>query len=112
MILNQLEPVQIEMVRGDTFEFVATFDDLVADLSASAFTVKPLNGGAAVVSKTLANGGITKVASGIYDVKVDPADTTSVAPGTYGYDFEITTADGDVHTIMLGMISVIQDITV
>ena len=107
---NYLKQTQVEMVRGDTFEFVATFDDLAADLSAAEFTVKPLNGGNAVISKEL-NDGITKIATGKYDVKVDPADTATVSAGTYAFDFEVTTADGDVYTIMLGTISVMQDIT-
>lgn len=110
-MFNYLKQTQIEMVRGDTFEFVATFDDLAADLSAAAFTVKPLNGGNAVISKTLANSGITKVETGIYDVKVDPADTATVSAGTYAYDFQITTSDGAIYTLMMGMMSVIQDIT-
>lgn len=110
-IFNQLEPTQIDMIKGDTFEFVATFDDLAADLSAAAFTVKPLNSDTAAISKTLANGGVTKIATGKYDFKVAPADTASVSPGRYAYDCQVTTSDSNVYTIMYGMITVIKDIT-
>lgn len=106
--IMEVQNTMLEMVRGDTFEFTATFDDLAADLSAAVFTVK--NGSSNLVQLTIGDG-ITKVGDGVYDVKMDPADTASKSPGRYPYDFEVTTSDGEVSTILIGWITILQDYT-
>ena len=109
--MNEINRIVLNMVKGDTFEFTVKFEDLSADLSAAAFTIKSNPTGAAVVQKTIANSGITKVSDGLYDVKVDPADTSTVAAGRYMYDLQVTESNGDVHTIMLGVMNIVQDVT-
>lgn len=104
----EVQNTMLEMVRGDTFEFTATFDDLAADLSSAVFTIK--NGSTNLVQLTIGDG-ITKVGDGVYDVKMAPADTATKSPGRYPYDFEVTTDSGDVHTILIGWITILQDYT-
>lgn len=109
MAWNPVMDVQntmLEMVRGDTFEFTMEFDDLAADLSSALFTIK--NGSSNLVQLSIGDG-ITKIGTGIYDVKMSPADTASKSPGRYPYDLEITTADGEVYTILIGWITILQD---
>lgn len=106
--IMEVQNTMLEMVRGDTFEFTATFDDLAADLSSAVFTIK--NGSNNLVQLTIGDG-ITKVDDGIYDVKMAPADTASKSPGRYPYDFEVTTSDGEVYTILIGWITILQDYT-
>lgn len=106
MSVNNL---MIQMIRGDTFELLATFEDLAADLSAAAFTVKANAGSAAVISKTI-NSGITKVQSGTYKLKLDPADTSGLTPGQYYYGYKVTTSAGDVYTIISGIFEILQNI--
>lgn len=108
MFISEVNSTMIEMVRGDTFEFTMQFDDLAADLSSAVFTVK--DGSTNLVQLTI-GGGITKVGDGVYDVKMAPADTATKSPGRYPYDFEVTTDSGDVHTILIGWLTILQDYT-
>ena len=104
----EVQNTMLEMVRGDTFEFTMEFDDLAADLSSAYFTIK--NGSSNLVQLSIGDG-ITKIGDGIYDVKMSPADTASKSPGRYPYDCEITTSDGEVYTILIGWITILQDYT-
>lgn len=108
MFISEVNSTMIEMVRGDTFEFTMQFDDLAADLSSAYFTIK--NGSANLVQLSIGDG-ITKIGDGVYDVKMSPADTATKNPGRYPYDCEITTADGEVYTILIGWITIQPDYT-
>lgn len=105
-----MKTVNITMVKGDTMEFTVRFDGLTQDLTAAVFTVRtaPTASGA-IFTKTLGSG-ITKVETGYYDVRVAPADTASVAAGTYVYDLQVTFGS-DVYTIIMGDLNIIQDVT-
>lgn len=104
--MNSINNVPITIVRGDTLEFTAGFEDLAGDLSAASLTAKESPESVAVLNKTLGDG-ITKIGAGLYDVKADPADTAAMAPGRYMYNFKVTTGDGEVYTIMLGVLEVL-----
>lgn len=100
----------IRMVKGDTLAFNMTFSDLGSDLSAAKFSVKPsFDSGSYTIQKTL-NNGITKTATGVYKVRVAPSDTSSVDPGSYYYDLEVTVGS-DVYTIMFGVLNILPQIS-
>lgn len=107
-MIMEVQNTMLEMVRGDTFEFTMTFDGLAADLSSAYFTIN--NGMSNLVQLSIGNG-ITKIGDGVYDVKMSPADTATKSPGRYHYDCEVTTADGEVYTILIGWITIRQDYT-
>lgn len=105
-----MKTVNITMVKGDTMEFTVRFDGLEEDLTAAVFTVRTApTASAAILTKTLGSG-ITKVETGYYDVRVAPADTASVAAGTYVYDLQVTVGS-DVYTIIMGDLNILQDVT-
>lgn len=98
------------MVRGDTLSFSAKFEGLATAFSAASFTVrKTPTDETAVFQKTLSDG-ITAAGDDIYLVRIAPEDTENVACGKYYYDFEVRT-DSDVYTVMLGLLTIEQDIT-
>lgn len=101
---------QITMVRGDTLSFGLVFDGLDQDLDSAFFTVKKNETDGFMFQKRLGSG-ITKQDNGKYVVRIAPADTRNIDAGYYHFDLEIT-ANGDVFTIMIGILEVIQDITV
>ncbi len=41
-------------------------------------------------------------------LELDPADTSGLSFGDYVYNIEITTADGDVHTIIVGVLRLME----
>lgn len=100
---------QIKMVRGDTLSFGLIFDGLDQDLDSAFFTVKKDEDGF-IFQKKLGSG-ITKQSDGKYVVRVEPADTRNLEPDYYSFDTEIS-ANGDVFTIMKGILILEQDITV
>jgi len=42
-------------------------------------------------------------------LELDPADTGTLAFGDYVYNIEITTADGGVHTIIVGVLRLMEE---
>ena len=101
-----MKRLDLEMVRGDTFAFSATFEGLTSDLSAARFTCKNISG-TQIFQKTLSSG-ISKIADGVYTVTVAPNDTNNLAEGLYYYDFEVT-AGSEVQTVILGSLNIVKD---
>lgn len=101
----------LTIVRGDTFSFVAVFNDLGVDLDAAHFTIRtaPDAPDPPVLQKTLLDG-ITKVGTGKYKVTLSHSDTAALNSAHYVYDFQITIGT-DVATILLGLMSVVPDVT-
>ena len=101
---------QIDMVKGDTLSFGLEFEGLGQNLDSADFTVKKDESDAtALIHKDLANG-ITKAEDYKYIVRLAPEDTANLDAGYYHFDVKIS-ANGDVFTIMLGVLVLEQGVT-
>lgn len=98
----------LSMVRGDTLSFGLQIDGLDS-IEDAFFTCKKNLDEAPAFVKSL-NHGIEAAGSGEYVVRVTPVDTQELDPGQYFYDLEIR-ANGDVFTLMRGMLSIEYDVT-
>ena len=99
----------VKMTRGDTMSFGMEIEGLNQDLDTAFLTCrKNLNEGF-VFQKSLGNG-ITKQDEGQYVVRIAPGDTDTLEAGKYYYDLEIG-ANGDVFTILKGILEIEQDVT-
>lgn len=99
----------ITMVRGDTLSFGLEFSGLDKDLDSAFFTVKENQDERVVFQKRLGSG-ITKIEENQYVVRVAPGDTRNLEPKNYHFDLEIT-VNGDVFTIMKGILELEHDVT-
>lgn len=110
IIANYGELVSLQMVRGDTFDIVIEFERDSITLTSAYLTVKRVaSSTTTIVQKTLPNG-ISKTGDAEYTAVLQPADTATLAPGTYDFDFQAS-ADGEVLTPVLGKLNIIQDVT-
>lgn len=101
---------QINMVRGDTLAFGLDFENLDQDLESAFFSVKVnATDDYYIFQKSLENG-IYKVADNEYIVRIAPEDTAELDAGNYNFDLQIS-VNGEVFTIMLGIIVLEQDVT-
>lgn len=100
---------QINMIRGDTLSFNLEFTGLNQDLDTACFTVKEYEDGDIIFQKYLGSG-ITKQDDNHYTVRIAPADTQSIVAKSYHFDLEIT-VNGDVFTIMRGILEIEKDVT-
>ena len=101
---------QINMVRGDTLAFGLDFENLDQNLESAFFSVKVnATDDYYIFQKSLENG-IYKVADNEYIVRIAPEDTAELDAGNYNFDLQIS-ANGEVFTIMLGIIVLEQDVT-
>ena len=99
----------ISLVKGDTLSFNVELDG-VDTLDSAYFTCKKIPTSNTNIFKKSIGDGISKIEDGLYVVTVDPADTSGVDAGMYYYDFQIG-VNGDVFTIFIGMLELIQDVT-
>lgn len=100
----------INMVRGDTLAFGVVLDDLDQDLDSAFFTIKETHSSDEYVVQKSLNNGITKLETGKYSVRVAPEDTKSLVPKKYYYDLQIG-ANGDIFTIIKGVIEIEREVT-
>lgn len=110
-----MEDKYIRMVRGDTLSFgVQVYDEEGApfgqDLERAYFTCKSNRSDNRFLFKKSLSDGVSKVGPGTYTVRVAPSDTANAKPGKYFYDFEIG-CNGDVFTVMRGVLEIMQDVT-
>ena len=108
----QFQNQNITMVKGDTLAFnVEIYDDngdpVLVD-SAFFSCKKNLNDDVFTFQKSLVDG-ISQTDS-ILTVRVAPEDTKDVESGEYFYDFQIG-VDSDVYTLMIGVLTLMQDIS-
>ena len=107
----QMEYQNITMIRGDTLSFnVEVIDKEGNPITADSafFTCKKAIVNEIVFQKSL-NSGISQ-SDGLMCVRVAPEDTADIDQGRYYYDFQIGVGN-DVFTIMIGMLSIEQDIS-
>lgn len=110
-----MEDDYIRMVRGDTLSFgLQVYGDsgepFDQDLERAYFTCKSNRSDNRFLFKKSLSDGVSKVGQGAYVVRVAPSDTANAKPGKYFYDFEIG-CNGDVFTVMRGVIEIMQDVT-
>ena len=108
----QFQDQNITMVKGDTLAFnVQVFDenhDPVTVNSAFMTCKKRPNSTDKVFQKSLDNGIVQS--DGMMVVRVAPEDTSEADAGQYFYDFQIGIGE-DRFTIMIGILSLEQDVT-
>lgn len=103
-MLEVLSDGTIKLTRGDTAEFTVpiTYKKDHPDHPGEPYAVQP--GDKLVFAvKTDAYDDkhcIRKEFTGNNEFKLDPKDTKELDFGTYKYDVELTTAEGDVHTVI------------
>lgn len=105
----------IRMTRGDTLSFGIEIVDeyglpFKQDLDRATFSCKNSRTDSRFLFKKTLGDGISKVGEGQYAVRIAPRDTSSAKAGRYFYDLEIC-ANGDVFTIMKGVLELEQDVT-
>ena len=110
-----MEDKYIRMTRGDTLSFgIQVYDETGTpfgqDLERAHFTCKSNRSDARYLFQKSLSDGISKVGQGSYVVRVAPNDTADAKPGKYFYDLEIG-CNGDVFTVMSGVIEIMQDVT-
>lgn len=110
-----MEDKYIRVTRGDTLSFsVQVCDEEGApfgqNLERAYFTCKSNRSDNRFLFKKSLADGVSKVGQGVYTVRVAPSDTASAKPGKYFYDFEIG-CNGDVFTVMRGVLEIMQDVT-
>lgn len=104
----------LKMVRGDTLSFGVEIGGITEDLDSAFFSVKKdIDSSDFIFQKSLSDG-IWKEETGedsvLYGVRIAPEDTADVVPGNYYYDLQIGLND-DVFTVLLGVLTIEQDVT-
>lgn len=108
----KMENANISMVRGDTLSFNAeVFDEdgNAVTVDSAHFTCKKRAEGDENVFHKALGAGISQ-SDGLLTVRVAPEDTQEVDAGQYFYDFQIG-IDDDIYTLMIGVLSIVQDVT-
>lgn len=110
-----MEDTYIRMTRGDTLSFgVQVYDEegapFVQDLERAYFTCKSNRSDTRFLFQKSLSDGISKAGQGSYVVRVAPSDTATAKPGKYFYDLEIG-CNGDVFTVLRGVLELMQDVT-
>lgn len=104
----------LEMVRGDTlafiFELIPSYGEEEYTLDSAYFSVRTNPNSSNYIFQKALSDGITSMGNNKYRVVVDPEDTENLDEDIYSYDLEIT-LDGQVKTILLGMLKIVDDIT-
>lgn len=106
-----MDETNITMVKGDTLSFGIEIDGLDGqDLESAFFTCKDVPTSSDFIFKKSLGDGISNNGDGTYTVRVVPADTENVTAGSYYYDCQIG-INGDVYTILIGLLTILQDVT-
>lgn len=108
----QFQDQNISMVKGDTLQFnVQVFDEngdpMTIDSAFMTCKERP-NSTDKVFQKSLGDGIVQS--DGLILVRVAPEDTSEVEAGQYFYDLQIGIGQ-DRYTIMIGVLSLEQDVT-
>ena len=104
----------ITMIKGDTLSFSVEIEDQDGnplDVDSAFFTCKKnIKDDAFLFQRAIGNG-ITRTEAGKYTVRVRPDETASAEAGKYFYDFQVG-KNGDVFTILKGILELVQDVTI
>ena len=103
--------LNLEMTRGDTKALEVNLINLTdLDLDSAYLSCRENPDDENYVFQKSLSDGITKVEAGKYMVRIAPADTKNLDPGTYYYDLEIGVED-DIFTVMKGKLQLTYDVT-
>lgn len=106
-----MDEQNLTMIKGDTLSFNIVIDGLDGqNLESAFFTCKAVPTSDDVVFQKSLGDGISKIADGKYVVLVSPDDTDNVTAGAYYYDCQIG-LNGYVYTILIGLLTILQDVT-
>lgn len=112
--------IDLEMIRGDTLTMqirVSDEDDSYLNLTSAAIifmakeniTDDDLD---AKIAKSVGSGiTIDEATNGLFTVVLSPSDTEDLDAGNYYYDIEVTDASSNVYTVMIGLLTLIADVT-
>ena len=89
----------IRLTRGDTAKLSV---NIFADVTGEAYTIASddIIRFTVKTSADVADMCFQKVLKGTTDIKIEPSDTKNLKYGSYVYDVELTTKDGDVFTVI------------
>lgn len=91
--------------QGDNFSFTITFKNLQEDLTTFTLGVKEdYKDTSMLITKSLGHG-ITKIATGKYQVDFTASDTSSLNPNFYVYDLRMTLGN-TVFTPLYGYLNI------
>ncbi|MBR4656533.1 MAG: hypothetical protein IKO68_08220 [Oscillospiraceae bacterium] len=106
--------MNITLVRGDTLAFGVLIENNTQPLDAAFFSAKKDKDDEAYILQASIGDGIELAETGenstTYRVRVSPEKTERVTPGNYYYDLQIQ-QNGDVFTVLMGTLVVLNDIT-
>ena len=100
----------IEIVRGDTLQFIVQIKDIDGTVSAVSFGCRVNATDSTYVFQKTLGSGITAGDDGKYTVRVAPTDTATKAVGLYDYDLQFTIGS-NVYTPLIGKLRLLQDVT-
>jgi len=112
--------MNIQIYRGDTAEFAiyCKRGTSRADITGGKlyFTVKSSiqdSDTSALIKKDSAGNGITIITPTLGKAKLQllPSDTDTLSIGTYVYDVQLKTSDGEIHTLFSGGFELLADVT-
>lgn len=111
MQIGNFNDLNLKMTRGDTFAFGFMVEGLDNEpLDTAYFTVKSnYDDATPLVQKSLTDG-ITTDDNETYKVRIAPADTEGLEVGRYYYDLQIG-VNGDIYTILKGILDLEKDVT-
>lgn len=107
---------QLQVFRGDDLRVAITMRDQsgqVLDISGAAeieYAVAASVQGPKLLSKTLANGGISITAPEVFTLDLTSADTGSLSPGVYYHEAQIQTSTGETYTALYGSLTILTDL--
>ena len=106
-----MDEQNLTMIKGDTLSFNIVIDGLDGqDIESAFFTCKAVPTSDDVIFQKSLGDGISKIGDGVYVVTVSPADTEDTTAGAYYYDCQIG-INGDAFTILIGLLTILQDVT-
>ena len=90
----------IQLTRGDTARLTITIQN---DLDGNDYEVAPTDTLKLTIKKTVNDSkpAVQKTVTGYSQFYIEPEDTKDLSFGKYLYDVELTTASGDVYTVIV-----------
>lgn len=103
----------ITMIKGDTLSFSVEIEDQngnLIDVDSAYFSCKKNITDDVYLFQKVLGTGITRTEAGKYAVRVRPDETANAEAGKYFYDFQVG-KNGDVFTVLKGILEIEQDVT-
>lgn len=93
---------KIRMTRGDSAYLTVALTRAVPGAPEEAYTIAADDTLTLTVRKNIRSesAALTKTLTGSASIRIAPEDTAGLDPGCYVYDVQLTTAAGDVYTVI------------